>query len=273
MSDEKDKLHGFKTACKTCIFSEVALGDSIYDGEHQTGCLVGRLDKFKEQERANKSEDDFYIIDGVCNTCRGEAWLNQNLHGDAVSTVLREVQLTVDIVLYSVDEAYDELPRKLEQAISACVKQNKIPAKRIVVVVKSDNLNFTELYNLVQDMTSPYDLPFQLVRIVEDEADMGRSIEMGVDKCKSQYTAIFNVNDKIPTNFIERLNDLVNNDLQRVLLIEPITNYHGTIFTTVAFDMLGKNFYMPIFDKIKETAAEQEKDNLILTWSALWNRK
>ena len=268
MTDKKEeKLEGFKTSCGKCVFAEHSAGLT------QIGCQLGRLDKFIDHKRAAQGEDSNYVIEGICNTCRGEEWRKANQGVDLVSAVLREVELTVDMVLYSIDDTCDNLDWKVAQAVSACVKQKEIRPKKVIVVVKNANTSFATLYDTIQDITQQYDVPFQLVRVIEDGADVGRSIEMGIDKCSSQYTAVFDVEHKIPTNIINRLNVMVNEEMIRFLLIEPFTSYNGLIFTTAVFPMLGKNFNFPIFEKIKNVAEEQKKEHLLLTWEALWSRK
>jgi len=259
-------VEGFKTSCKTCIFAE-----GLYK---QTGCQLGRLEKFLEQGRANIDQEspDYYVINTICNTCRGEEWKNNNIGTNLVATVQREIQIGVDIVLYDVN-SIDKINWKLEQTINACVKQRQIKPKKIIVVVKSDTANYRELYDILQELTEPYDVPFQLVRVIEPEADVGRCVEMGIDKCSSQFVAVFDLEYKIPSNLLTRLNTTVNYDLQQVIMVEPTFQYSGLIITRKVFKMLGKNYNFPIFEKIKEVAQDQDNEQLIFTWDTLWNHE
>jgi hypothetical protein len=259
----KEELTGFKTACRSCIFIEQTSGLT------QTGCQVGRLEIFQKHNRAHMDTDSTYVIDGICNTCRGEEWYRKNLGVNHVSTVLKEIEVRVDVVLYSINDVCDNLSWKIGQAVGACVKQEKIHPIKIVIVVKNERAQFKDIYDTIQMLCEPYNIPFQLVRVMEEDADVGRCIEMGMDKCTNQYTATFDVEDKIPLNFINRLNKLVNENLRRILLVEPITGYSGMIFVTGLSPMLGKNYNFPLFEKIKEVATEQKKEHLIITWESL----
>ena len=266
MPEKEDKIEGFKTACSSCIFATYNKQQDLM----QIGCELGRLEKFQQQGRAFLDEPKTaYLIDGICTTCRGPKWLDRQAGKDTITAVLQEVRLAVDVVLYSVDDICDNLNWKIGQAVQANVKQHKIPPKKLVIVVKSDRAKFSELYDTIQDLCESYEIPFQLVRVMEDDADVGRCIEMGIDKCSSQFTAVFDVDSKIPNNFIHRFDDIINHQLRRVLMIEPITSYNGLIFATNLFAMLGKNYNTPIFQKVKEVVEDQRKEHLIITWSDL----
>ena len=270
MSEEIKK---FRTACNSCIFAISEPSPSNGGALRQVGCELGRAEKFSNKDRLFTGPDGFFIVDGICTTCRGKKWKEKNKGTNLITSVLKEVELTVDMVLYSVDDVCDRLAWKVGQAVNACVKQERIKPCKIVVVVKNERAPFAEIYETMKDLTEQYEIPFQLVRVMEDDADVGRCIEMGIDKCNHQYTAVFDVEHKIPTNLIVRLNELINEDMRRILMVDPIVGYNGLILTTQLFGMLGKNYNFPIFDKVHEVAEEQCKENLIITWELLWTRK
>lgn len=266
MSEEIKK---FRTACNSCIFAISEPSPSLDGAPRQVGCELGRTDKFSMKERLFTGPDGFFIVDGICNTCRGEKWKGKHEGVDLVSVVLKEIELTVDMVLYSVDDVCDRLAWKVGRAVGACVKQKKIKPSSIIVVVKNNEAPFQEIYSIIQDLTQEHDIPFQLVRVMEDDADVGRCVEMGIEKCKHQYTAVFDVEHTIPNNVIVRLDELVNHDMKRVLMVNPIISYNGLIITTQVFEMLGKNYNFPIFQKVQEVAEEQLKESLIINWESL----
>ena len=269
MSDEEVKK--IQTSCNGCVFAkyQICEGRSI-----QIGCELGRLEIFTSQERVHLEEEmeNFYIVDGICNTCRGETWSEAHDGQHLVAAVEREIQVAIDIVLYSMDDV-EGLIEKIEHAVSACVKQKKISPKKIIVVIQNTNMNYQDLYNALQDVTEPYEIPFQLVRVVEEGADISRCVAMGIDKCTSQFTAIFDVDRNIPSNFIVNFNNVINYKLQRIIMVEPVCGYSNMILQTGIFKLLGKNHNEPIFEKAKDLAAEQETPELILAWDELWNQE
>lgn len=64
--------NNYETACKECLFA-------IYDGKTQTGCTLGRIEKFQDLEQVIDAYDDskeFYVIKGICNAVRQSGWNN-----------------------------------------------------------------------------------------------------------------------------------------------------------------------------------------------------
>lgn len=246
----------FNTSCGSCIFAQ-------YKGPVHIDCELDRINKFYKQGRAEFDNDACcYIIKGVCNTARGETWKEVNKGSNLVSKVLNEIQLRIDVVLYIDNE-------DVGQAVSACAKQETIKPQRIIVVAKNSSTKFTEIYNVLQTLTEPYEIPFRLVRILETDATIDRCVEIGFEKCSSQYTAVFNTSHKIPINFIKRLNNKINHDLQQIVLVEPTNNYSGMIITTNAFEKFDKNRDKPVFEKIVDFAKETKKTEMILNWENL----
>lgn len=257
----------FTTSCGSCIFAE-------WEDGKQSGCEVGRLEKFSLAHRARPSEDfTHYEIQGICNTCRGEEWKLANQGLPLVPTVEREVQVGVDILLYSVDEEPDTVIQRVERAISSCAKQIKIKPKTVVVVVRNKEIKFRELYANIGDILAEYDIPFQLVQVMEEDANIDRCVEMGFEKCKSQFTAVFDLGMLIPSNLIYNLNDLINYELSRIVMIQPIVDYSGMVLATNLFKLLGKNYNFPIYEKVQEVADEQDNQHLITTWDEICGHK
>ena len=56
------------TSCKKCIFAQ-------FDEYEQNGCVLGRLDIYKKQNRAkltvneNSNDKNYYMIETICKAC------------------------------------------------------------------------------------------------------------------------------------------------------------------------------------------------------------
>lgn len=271
MLEQEEVVEGFTTSCRSCVFAEV---NTTFPHTTQTGCQLGRLQKFLQQDRAcmDSGAPGFYMINTICNACRGEEWKEANSGSNLIATVQREVQISMDIVLYDVNST-EKISWQLEQTLNACVKQRQIKPKKIIVVIKSDVINYKDIYNILQDITEPHDVPFQLVRVIEEDADIGRCVEMGIDKCSSQFVAVFDLGHNIPSNFIVKFNTIINDQLHRIIMVEPTYEYGGLVLSRKIFKMLGKNYNFPIFEKVAEVAKEQENTHLVFTWDTLWSHE
>lgn len=268
MSEEQ--VRAFKTSCGSCVF---AINKSNFPCMTQTGCQLGRLEKFIKNGKAELSDNkNHYIINGICNTCRGEEWKSVHIGKNLIASVEKEIQITVDIVLYSVNGNGDFI-KDLEQRVNSCVKQKQIKPKKILIVIKNNNVKYQEVFDSVQELTEPYDIPFRIIRVIDSETTLDECVSMGISKCTSQYTAVFDLKHQIPTNFITKFNTLINYDMKRIIMIEPTFEYGGMVLQTNVFKLLGKNYNIPIFEKVKEVASEQEKESMVFTWDKLWNQK
>lgn len=260
MAEELKKITG---SCNGCIFA-------TYDDIIQNGCELGKLEKFQEQSRASMTPEGYYALDGICRSCRGEAWGHANIGTNLIAAVERETRINMDIVLYSIDDDVDMLDKPLLRAIKNCIDQKVIKPRSIVVVVKNANVDsWIKLYRNLQDLTHEHDILFNLVRVMEDEADINRCLELGIEKCNSQYVATFDLHNAISSNFICRFHNVVNEDLRRVLMVEPQRDYHGMIIVNKIFEILGGNYYLPIYEKIKQEVAAENKPELVLQWTDL----
>lgn len=262
---ESEKTTNFSTSCGTCVFA-------THNNNTQVGCEIGRLEKF---QKLGKTELDptqtFFIIKTVCNTCRGQKWAQMNVGNNLIAAVEKEVQITLDFVILSIDDKVDKLQKNLPDMVNMCLQQKHIKPKNIICVVRNTEINYSNLYDDIRDLTSVYGIPFQIVRVLDNEADILKCFDMGVVKCKSRYFASFMLTDNIPSNLIAVLNTKLNNDLIPVSMVEPYSQFSGMVLQTVLYKILGKNYNMPIFEKVREQAEIQDKQENILTWEQLWN--
>jgi hypothetical protein len=215
MYDENVKK--FSTSCNNCIFAE---HNVTFPASKQTGCQLGRLEKFKEQDRVELQPQGYYIIEGICNTCRGETWQSAQL-GNAIAAVERETHVSLDFVVYDADGSAAGVVRRVESLVNSCVKQK----------------------------------------------------QMGMVKCTSQYICTCSLNEDLPSNLISVLNTKINHDLKRISLVEPTYGYHRMIVQNALYRAVNKNRAMPVFQKIRELAEDQDNLDQILTWEQLWSRE
>lgn len=265
-------LNKFESHCRSCVFATYI---DDWSGPHgmQEGCKLFRIEKFKQKNRTRLSDDGAtYIIDGICNTNRGEEWAKSHEGLDLVEKVKEEIHISIDIVILSLKDGIYGLEKRLEKLVDSCVKQNVVKPSRIIVVVQNKDLQFKPLYNDLNALTEPYDIQFQLMQIADQETDISQCVNMAVTKCQSQYTAIFDTSSIINKNFINNFNRLINSDLKRIVLVEPVHSYSGMIIQTKLFRLMGKNHDAPIFTKIQEVC-EGKNTDLIITWKDLCPQK
>lgn len=256
-------LPRLKTSCETCVFAQ-------FENDQQTGCDIGRLDIFKKQNRAEYGENS-YIIDGVCNTCRGTQWANKYLGYNLLAQAEKEVQISIDFIIL-ISDISEKIYKELPEIVNQCCNQKKILPKNIICVVKNFDLDYQKLYDELNYLIPTEKIQSHLVRVLEENADISRMLDMGVKKCKSSYFAVFDLNDNIPINLINVLNTKLNYELIKISMIEPYKNFSGLILQTSLYRLYDKNKEDFIYNKIKQVSKEQNL-NQTFTWDQLWNRQ
>lgn len=266
-----EEFKKFESHCSKCIFATYV---DNWSGPHgiQDGCKLGRLEKFKKQNLTRVDETGHFVVKGICNTNRGQEWANHYKGADLIEKVKKEIQIGIDIVILSLKDPVENLESKLEKTIDKCLKQKDIKPPRIIVVVQNPKANFKSLYNNLSALIESYDIRFQLMQIPDQEMDISECVNMAIIKCKSQYSAVFQLGNDIPIDFISKFNKLINEDLAKIVLVEPFETYSGMIVQTKLFRLLGKNKDAPIFTKIKELCQDKET-KLIITWDNLCHQE
>jgi hypothetical protein len=266
-TDEKSVQ--FTTGCKPCIFAEV------YDGE-QIGCDFNRLEKYIQQGKAEYDQTTrHFTIQTICNTCRGEEWANKHVGRNLIAAVEDEIKIPLDFILMSIDESPKDVLKNLPDIIKKCVNQERIKPKKILLVLRNTNIKSTDVNEILQECCDEvhFGVEYQLIRVLDFGADIHRCLDMGVQKSRSRYYAVFSLTNNIPKNLILVLNDLINNQLKSVSMVEPICGFNGMIVQTALHRLFGGNHVMPIYEKVLDAAKIQDRMDNIFTWEQLWKRQ
>jgi len=112
-----------KTACEYCIFA------TRMKNKKQRGCKLNRLDIFKQQERAEIQENGYYLIDGLCNTCRNVYWKEYILNPNPdklINVVLKEVEIKYDVLISIDDSTIEEVKDSILYARTLAIPPNNI---------------------------------------------------------------------------------------------------------------------------------------------------
>lgn len=97
--------------------------------------------------------------------------------------------------------------------------------------------------------------------IMETKCSKLEAIDFAVQKCTTGYYCLFDV-DFIPTNFLERVNSLVE---KKFCIIKPKIGSHGTVILRFLHNLLAGNKDKPLLDKVRQHC-ESNNPNSILEW-------
>lgn len=203
-----------KTFCRKCCFAE-------WDGDKQVGCRFNnRLDIFKQRKEAELIEKDdktFYQINRFCNACI--------IEDTPIEDVENFIRPKIDyIIVLGENETEEQLFSRVSEVICS-----DILPENLYIVVNND-IPVKDLYIKYFNIVKDYDIKI-IVTCPMVDFDDGTCFNMTANKCKGQYIAIFQCSHPIPCNLIDIVDNLINYKMEKLLVIKPITEFHGTVIS------------------------------------------
>lgn len=253
------------TTCQKCIFAEWA-------GLTQIDCKLGRLDKFEDKGLITAHDDEetgeqFYKIDTYCNTCRDEEWANKQ--DDPIAAVKKAVQIRGSfIILENTDDSWSKVKDKTRK-ILRLIDESEIKPLSLVFTGSNNNINYKRWFQLIKDSLAGKNIKFDVSKPMYGKRLSNEElVHMVAKKCKHTYFSVFENGYDIPLDFLSTINKWINEDLRQISMIEPLFGVNGLTIQTILFNIVGGNDekYTAV-EKIKELAKEQEKKELIASWT------
>lgn len=247
----------FKTICRDCIFA-----DFTDDSVTQTGCKLGRLDKFREKNKTKLVEDEngleYYEISTFCNTCRDNTW--DDKFSDPIAKVLEEVKIKVDGLVID-DSNHPNWEDDVLKSVNSLINQTVKPCRIVVVCYKKIN-PFGKMRKLMDDAGIKYDI----VNVIDYSNNPYTLLNAGVKRCRNQYYTVVESGDELPLDYFQKLNSIINDELGKFSMIEPIEELTGLTIQrqlhTMAANLIS-NSQMNIVDIIKGLAEEQNAAHMV----------
>lgn len=258
MTDISD--HKMISSCKGCCFSQKI-------GITQVGCELNKLEVFKSAgaivKEAEDESEEFYIIDRFCSTYRNSEWANR--FDNTEQQILLETSIPVNfIVLHLVESVLEDLEKTLHDIAS----QSNKPTSVTVVVQNPEIEDGFGLRHRTHEYLDRADIPFYIMTMVESKSAELNMIDEAFSKCVNGYYSVFRSGAGIPHNFILKLNEAVNFNLEAISMIQPKDDLNGLTVQCVVHKFLrGSNSKMSIQEKIEMFAKDTDRESFIKPWN------
>lgn len=249
----------FKTDCSTCCFA-------VVEGDTQTGCKLYRTDKFRKMNMLEEIEKDgkkFFMVNGVCNACRSKVWLDKHVDYP-LSDLYEEIRFSCDCVIVSYEEEKDVLVTNIVKSVKSCVNQEGVKPTSILVAVKSLSVELKPLYDTLNEICNQANVPFNLTRVMEPEADYYRTEYLAVTKCRSPYFFLLQSGDVITSKTLHAIDLALNVDMKKVCMIDG--EGVGLVLMSKIYESLVPHVETTIQDKVRDMAEEQECQHMLFSW-------
>jgi hypothetical protein len=214
--------------CKNCYFA-------IYRGKTQTGCDLGRIDKFREIgteiiEAYDESDTEFYVVSGRrCNTYRNQEWFEKNTRSNIPlkELVRKEEQRIYDIIVLTHDN--DHIENILHTVNTASIQT--VAPLSIIIGINDENI----LVPLINALKSNDVRNWKIASVLEDAPQLDEAVKSVI----GVFYAVFHAGSTIPPDFLQNVDDIVNERLYPFSLILPNHKNNGMVVRYNAYKMVG----------------------------------
>jgi hypothetical protein len=226
-------LSGVETSCERCSFA-------IWENDQQVACKAGRLEKFSElgivQE---KRVNPFYKINRFCNMFR--------TNNQSVEEARKQIALQFGIVILDEDENFSNV------AIESCKNLNYDNTKFKIVLASNHNKRFGRLFSTVHEFKSLNIKSELVLSMIKDGFVSEKEIFEKTFGCS--YLIKMKSTDAINPNFLKRIDEAINDDLETTLIHE-MGNLTCVQFYTLNNTYLEFNNYDDTVEFIKQKSIE-----------------
>lgn len=256
--------HGLHTICRDCVFK-------VPDNEgQQIGCAVNKLTALSNNGADIVAESNYFkIVNRYCTSCRNDEWAEHH-EGNLIDRMYEELTAKLmDVIIVITNNRLDRFLETMESVLNQTT-----PPKKIIVSASSNvfrktiNRIISELKNKkvklwqVTQASSHMD-PSGITQRLLDDWDY---INYGNGKSDALYFTTIKSGFCIPVNFIETIDELINKNMERFVLVKPMSDdYNGMIVQNKIFRMVGGNSEKTIVEKIELLAKDQNVSYMIRT--------
>jgi len=261
-------INDTKTVCRDCSFAE-------YEGITQTGCSLGKLDKFREKGdchiiAAYDEEKEYFIVqDRFCVFWRDSEWKDKQekigLDKESIQECVRaEVNQRFAAVLYF-DKNSDLKDIKLTVA---SLKSGSLRPTNIIFCDNKSDINTKDILEIAKSSS----IRWSLERIAEKEATQQRCVDICVRKLKAMdnpYYSCFRAGFRVVKNFYSDIDKALNDELIKFLALYPKEKEEeglisdGFVGQTHLHKTIGGNREKSVLEKFINVTESQECRYLI----------
>jgi hypothetical protein len=243
----------FEVHCKDCVFA------GVKDGV-QNECLLGKTDSIENKVL----EEGFYKFGRHCNSFRDEQWL-KNVDGCPKEKVALETKARLGVCINFIGSYDNELLRETVKSINNA---------QYYIIINDRPEHNKDLYDIVKQETNVHPSRINIVQIINQKPEY--YIDEGFNAGgRNGYFCYVNSGTFFPPNFIDQLNNVINNQMKPVMVC-----YDGNfiLFQSMLFKYLNGNKARMLSDGSVDNRNFLEKagdlnseNNCIFAWGEIFN--
>lgn len=226
-----------ETHCKGCVFAE-------YNGKKQVGCELNRIDLLNPEKTGKTKNGKFeFVFDRFCNTYRPKEWkkvLSKEEKKDLKQTVLSEVFPRIGVFVFlDTTTTSSNAIKDLEYTIKQIKGQTRGTPRYIVVVNSGVEYN-EEIQALLATEFDFEETEYHILLSLAGQMDLFL-IDEAFKHAKNGWIFVTTSGEDVPENLFEKIDNRMNIDMKRLVLVKPYEKMNGTIFQSAIYKFLDGN--------------------------------
>jgi hypothetical protein len=229
-----------RTLCRDCIFGN-------FEDNKQTGCSLGRLEKFVElgtQVETGTDEESgkeySVIVDRYCMMCRNQDWADRQKGDDLVQIAREECQIPYRAFIF-----YREDIKAFRRTVDSVLAQTVKPT-HIVAIRKSDSEDRPT--SLIKTLDKR-DCVWRVRNFVQEYTDR-ECIDLTQAVNPEHYYVVFESGFEVPENHMEKINSLIHDDLVQLCCIYPEEGTNGFFAQSLVHQLYNGNKEINLEEKL-----------------------
>ncbi len=231
-----------QTSCKGCVFAE-------YAKNTQTGCKLNRAEKLNpKNDLLLDGDKHHYTFNRFCNTYRPKEWeiiLSDEEKQDMIKSVMHEVSPRVGFFVFLDNEEgmLDRLSATLKD-----IREQTFGQARYVALINSRVEYNEQLHETLRNTfnnTTAEDI--RLNRFIKTEFHIVQTLvdskndfllDEAFRHAKNGWAYVTSSGENVRLDLLEKINDRINIDMKRLVLVKPYDDLNGMIFQTAIYKFL-----------------------------------
>ena len=224
-----------ETHCKGCVFAE-------YRNKKQIGCKLNRIELLNPEKTGRTEDGKFeFVFNRFCNTYRPKEWkkvLSKEEKKNLKQTVLREVFPRIGMFVFldtSSSNALEDLRHTVKQ-----IKNQTRGVPRYIVIINAGVEYNEEVQSLLASEFDFEETEYHIVLSLVGQMDLFL-IGEAFKHAKNGWIFVTTSGEDIPESLFEKIDNRMNIDMKRLVLVKPYEKMNGMIFQSAVYRLLDGN--------------------------------
>jgi len=252
------------TSCRDCCFA-------TNEGKIQTGCSLGRIDKFSARnveviEAIDEQDNEFYALKDIwCSAYRNEIWKTAHKDEDLKEALDNEIHPKINFLVLAKDNLDG-----IEITIDSLLNQERFKPRQIIIVTSNDDIYF-EAIEKSRSLLGDSGLLFKVQGVRNDITELAIIDEVFANLHNGFYS-VFECGKEVPKDTISVLHSALNENVEKVGYVKPYDGINGMTAQCVLHKFLYGNKDASLEEKLidgEKTDKVEKENSLIRTWDEL----